>query len=199
MADAGIGDEAFHVVLGEGEHRAIEDADDAERHGHRREGGRRRGEKRDGETQQTVGAGLQKQAGENDAAGGRRLGMSIGQPGMKRHDGQLHGEGDEEAEHEPHLRRRAELRLGQREIVECQRPRLAVVDERECDDGGEHQQSASLGEQEELDRRVDPPLVPPDGDQEVHGNEHQFPEEEEQEEIERQEDADDARQGQASD
>ena len=39
MADAGIGDQALHVVLGEGEHRAIEDADDAERHGDRREGG----------------------------------------------------------------------------------------------------------------------------------------------------------------
>ena len=65
-----------------------------------------------------------------------------------------------------------------------------------ADDGGEHQQPASLGEQEELDCRVDPALVPPDGDQEIHGNQHQFPEEEEQEEIERQEDADDARQGQ---
>src|SRR6185312_10118091 len=64
------------------------------------------------------------------------------------------------------------------------------------DDGGEHQQSASLGEQEELDCRVDPPLMPPDGDQEVHGNKHQFPEEEEKEQIERQKDADDALQRQ---
>ena len=51
--------------------------------------GRRRGEERHGEAQQAVGAGLQQQAGENDAAGGRRLGMSIGQPGMERHAGSL--------------------------------------------------------------------------------------------------------------
>ncbi len=38
MADASVGDEALHVVLGEGQHRAVEDADDAERHSDRREG-----------------------------------------------------------------------------------------------------------------------------------------------------------------
>ena len=69
------------------------------------------GEERDGEAQQTVGAGLQEQPREDNAAGGRRLGMSIGQPSMKWYDGQLHGEGDEEAEHEPHLHRRAEVVL----------------------------------------------------------------------------------------
>src|SRR6185503_1112576 len=88
------------------------------------------------------------------------------------------------------------LCLGQREIVECQGPRLAVVNEGERDDGGEHQQPASLGEEEKLDCCVDPPLVPPDGDQEIHGNQHQFPEKEEQEKIERQKDADDTGQSQ---
>ena len=89
MADAGIGNQALHVVLGEGEHRAVEDADHAERHRHRREGGRRRGEERDREAQQSVGAGLQEQAREDDAAGGRRLGMGIGQPGVEWHAGSL--------------------------------------------------------------------------------------------------------------
>src|SRR5690606_23082695 len=63
---------------------------------------------------------------------------------------------------------------------------------REPDDRSEHQEAARLREDEELDRRVDAVLVPPDRDQEVHRHEHHFPEEEEQEEIERDEDADDA-------
>ena len=77
--------------------------------GAKRGGGR--GEERDGEAQQAVSAGLQEQAGEDDAAGGRRFGMSIRQPGMKRHAGSLTANATKNAEHEPHLRRRAELHL----------------------------------------------------------------------------------------
>ena len=129
MADAGIGNQAFHVVLGEGEHRAIKNTDDAECHGDRREGGGRLGEERDGEAQQAIGAGLQEQAGENDAAGGRRLGVGIGQPGVEWHGRQLDGEGDEEAEHDPHLRCRVEPDTRQREVIKRQGPGLVVVAE----------------------------------------------------------------------
>src|SRR5690606_6093539 len=85
-----------------------------------------------------------------------------------------------------------EIRAEQSEVVESPLSGCARVDPREPDDRREHQQAARLREDEELDRRVNAVLVPPDGDQEVHRHEHHFPEEEEQEQIERDEDADDA-------
>ena len=53
----------------------------------------------------------------------------------------------------------------------------------ESQDRDQHQQPAELSEEEELHRRVQPPLMSPDRDQEIHGNQHQFPCEVEQEQI----------------
>src|SRR6185312_6804236 len=116
--------------------------------------------------------------------------MRIREPGVKWHRRQLYGERDEEAEHEPHLDRGIEPRVRQGEIVEGQGPGLPVMNEIERQDGDEHQKAAALGEEEELDRRVDSPLMPPDRNEEIHREEHQLPEEEEKEEIEREEDTD---------
>ena len=145
------------------------------------------------ETEQPVGAGLQQQAGEDDAARRGRLGVRVGQPGVQRHDRQLHGERDEEAEHEPHRRRRAHRRAQQ------------LRDSRTCrcrSRGGARNTSATMAtsinsplicvKRKNFDGGVDAALVPPDPDEEIHRDEHQFPEEVEQEQIERQEDADDA-------
>ena len=44
--------------------------------------------------------------------------------------------------------------------------------------------AGKLGEDEELHGRVGPVLMPPDRDQQVHGYEHHFPEQEEQEQQE---------------
>ena len=52
---------------------------------------------RDHETDHAICAGFQQQSGQNHAAGGRSLGVSIRQPGVQRDGRQLHGEGDEEA------------------------------------------------------------------------------------------------------
>jgi hypothetical protein len=58
---------------------------------------------RDDETHQAVGAGFQQQAGQDHAARGGSLGVSIRQPGVQRDGRQLHREGDKEAEHDPEL------------------------------------------------------------------------------------------------
>ena len=50
------------------------------------------GEKGIGEPDQTIGAGLQQEAGENDAAGGRRVGVRVGKPGVQREERELDGE-----------------------------------------------------------------------------------------------------------
>ena len=58
-------------------------------------------------------------------------------------------------------------------------------------DGDQHQDAPHHGVDEELDRRVDPALrVSPDPDQEVHGDEHHFPEDVEEEKVQRAEDPD---------
>src|ERR1700687_6267899 len=64
----------------------------------------------------------------------------------------------------------------------------------ESQDRDQHQQPTELSEEEELRRRVHPPLMAPDRDQEIHGNQHQFPCEVEQEQITRQEHAGDSSQ-----
>ncbi len=51
------------------------------------------------------------------------------------------------------------------------------------EDGDQHQQAAGHGVEEELDRRVDPPLAAPDADQEVHRDQHDLPEDVEEEEV----------------
>ncbi|MCA9706176.1 MAG: hypothetical protein KDK70_10035 [Myxococcales bacterium] len=55
--------------------------------------------------------------------------------------------------------------------------------DREVDDGAQHQRRADHGVDEELDRSRDPLLGTPDPDDEVHGDEHQLPEGEEQDEV----------------
>ena len=56
----------------------------------------------------------------------------------------------------------------------------------------QHQQPAELGKQEKLDGGVDSAFVSPQRDQEVHRDQHQFPGEVEQEQIDSQEHAGDA-------
>ena len=59
-------------------------------------------------------------------------------------------------------------------------------------DRQQHQDRAGHGVQEELDGGVDAPRSAPDADQEVHRDEREFPEDVEQEQVLRQEDADHA-------
>ena len=63
----------------------------------------------------------------------------------------------------------------------------------EPEDGDQHQNRAEHGVQNELHRGVNPAIVTPHADDEVHGDEHHFPENEEEKKIERNEDADQAR------
>jgi hypothetical protein len=64
-----------------------------------------------------------------------------------------------------------------------------VVD---VDDRRQHQHRAGHGVEEELDGGVDAAVVAPDADQEVHRHQADFPEDVEEEQVLRQEDADQA-------
>ena len=70
---------------------------------------------------------------------------------------------------------------------------LQIAVEVQHQDGDQHQHAADQRVQEELDRRIFAPRPAPDADQEVHRQQHDFPEHVEQEEIERHEHAQHAR------
>jgi hypothetical protein len=59
-------------------------------------------------------------------------------------------------------------------------------------DADQHEDRSSHGVQNKFDGGVNAAVVAPDADQQVHGDEHHFPEEEEKEKVEGEEDADDA-------
>ena len=70
---------------------------------------------------------------------------------------------------------------------------LVEVLEVEGQDAEQHQHAAGQGVEEELDGGVELSRAAPDADDEVHRHQHEFPEDVEQEEIERHEYADHAR------
>jgi hypothetical protein len=59
-------------------------------------------------------------------------------------------------------------------------------------DRNQHEQATELGEKEKFYRGICAVLTPPDSDQKVHGDEHQFPREVKKKEVEREEDAEDS-------
>ena len=68
----------------------------------------------------------------------------------------------------------------------------AVVEEEQRQDRQQHQHRSGQRVEEELDRGVELPRAAPDADDEVHRHEHDFPEDVEEEEVERAERADHA-------
>src|SRR5438445_6032338 len=116
--------------------------------------------------------------------------MRVRQPGVKWHDGRLDCERNEKAEHDPQLSGGRHGRIQQLEIIECQDSSAAVMDEYQRKNCYQHEQAAPLDENEELDRCIQPILMAPDRNQEIHGHQHQLPEEEKQKQVQRKEYAD---------
>ena len=70
--------------------------------------------------------------------------------------------------------------------------RLRVMEHVEEQHAQQHQHGAEQGVEEELDGGVEPARAAPDSDQQIHRHQHGFPEDEEQEEVQRHEDAEHA-------
>jgi hypothetical protein len=107
--------------------------------------------------------------------------------------GHLDGESQAERQEEPGLQARVEDHARLVEDVERIRPRRLEEQRGEGEDGGQHQQAAGHREQDELHGGINAPLAAPDADQEIHGDQGRFPEHVEEEQVERKEDAQDAR------
>ena len=109
---------------------------------------------------------------------------------MKRHRRQLDGKRDKKAQHQPEGDTGFKGGIEQFEVVETIDAAIVLAYQHLSDDRGQHHQTAHLGEKEKLYCRVDAVLMPPDTDQKIHRDNHQFPAEKEQEQVYRQKDAD---------
>src|SRR5207249_11741978 len=79
--------------------------------------------------------------------------------------------------------------LDEHRPVETQLAGLREVDGGDRQDRDQHGEATDDGVDQELEGGVDPWALAPDSDQEVQGNQHCFPEDIEEDEIERQQDA----------
>ena len=137
--------------------------------------------------QDSVGAHLEQHAGQNHANRGGRLDVGVGQPGMERKGRNFDREADEQGDPGDPLERHAiAARVGRERGHVKRRGRGVVVQPQHRQ---QDQDRAQQGVEEELDRGVFAARTAPDADQEIHRQQHHFPEDVEQEEIQRHEHA----------
>src|SRR3984893_7156516 len=79
--------------------------------------------------------------------------------------------------------------LHQDRPVERQLAGLREVDPRDRKDGDQHREAAEDGVDQEFEGGVDPPALAPDPDEEIERNQHRLPEDIEEDEVQRQENA----------
>src|SRR5438477_4766713 len=118
--------------------------------------------------------------------------MSIRQPGVEGKHRYLDGKRQKKRQEEKNGKRRAIGRIVENERrcfvqslnTECVLPGLMEVVEVEKQHGKQHQHRTKQGVEKKLDGGVELPRASPDADQQIHGNQHGFPENKEEEEIE---------------
>src|SRR5581483_1225709 len=199
VADGRIGHQFLHVFLHQRDERAVDDANDGQTDHPGAHGGmfHHVGEEWEREANEAISSHLQQDAGQNHRAGGWGFDVGVGQPGMEREHGNFDRKCEEEREEQQDGEGRAVggivenvwrgliqslnaegIRAGQMVVV--------VVKEQH---GQQHQHGPEQGVQEELDSRIEFARAAPDADEQIHRNQHGFPENEEEEEVERHEDA----------
>ena len=189
VVDAGVGDQALQVRLSERNKRAVDDRDRGQDADRERELRPRIGHHRHEDPDEPVGPHLEEDAGKDGRRGTGSVDVRRRQPGVKRHQRRLDGEADEESgEHEPGVQAAGREGLLADDLGHVERPWLRH--EVQAEDGEQQGQRAGERVDEELQRRALGVAVPPRADQEVHRDERHVPEDEEEEEVEREEQAD---------
>ena len=195
MAHRGVRHEPLQIHLNHGHESAVDNANDGQHGDVRREMARGLGKERQAETQHAVGTHLQQDAGQEDGAGSGRLGMGVGQPCVERKERHLDGKRQEESAKEQVFRSKRQ----HDRAVRKERLDLRNIEGRRAglfgnpvkpQDSHEHQDRAEHRVQHEFQRGVNAAAVAPDANQEVHRDQHHFPEQKEQEQVERNKDAD---------
>ena len=191
VADRGVRDQLLVISLRHRAQRPVHDVDrahDAQKDPRQFMAGRRQNPEI--HPQDSVSAHLEQHAGQDHADCGGCLDVGVRQPGMEREGRNLDREADEQGDPGDPLEGHAIAARVGRECGHVKRRRRGVVvqpQHRQQD-----QDRAQQGVQEELDRGVFAPRAAPDADQEIHRQQHHFPEDVEQEEIQRHEHADHA-------
>ncbi|MEZ4336063.1 MAG: hypothetical protein R3B82_05500 [Sandaracinaceae bacterium] len=208
VAHRRVGDDVLEVLLAHRRERAVDDVDHRDRADDRRPGHGALGEHHHADAHHAEGAELHQHARVEHRDRGRRRGVAVRRPGVEREDA---GEG---AEAEPEQREhdqlgRARVR-GVLEGREVEAPRLGLEVEPEDPDedrGRAHEQHErqlhrgvlAAADVEDLPDVAEGPVLghrvarAPDADEEVHRQDGDLVEEEEDQQILRDEDAEDAR------
>ena len=125
---------------------------------------------------------------QHDRAGGRRLGVCVGQPRVQREERDLDSERDGEREEQPTSGRGGEVgTLGDLDEIERDTTEIVAGDPCRCDEAHQHERRTEHRVEEELRRCVLAALVAPPADEEVHRHEHDLEEDEEEEQVEAEE------------
>ena len=157
---------SFWTRVGDGEHGLEEELHGVGKYGQR-------------DPQETIGAHLEKNSGQDHAPRRGGLGVGVREPGMHWEHRHLDREGGQKGREEPRLLLEPQALSGEGKGLEVQRATGVV----ERDDADQHQDASGESEEQKLDRGVDAPRTSPDADEEKEGNHHQFPEHEEEKEI----------------
>ena len=191
VADGAIRDQFLQVGLHDRHECAVDDGDHREDDHERRKELCAIGEERNRKANEAVAAKLQQHASQDHRACSWGLHVRVWEPGVEREHRHLDGEGEREGGKSEDLKRWVGDRAPQRQQVErpCPRAGGGLVAEGGGEDRHEHQERADERIEDELDRRVDAVGPTPDADDQIHRHEHDLPEDVEEEEVERQEDA----------
>ena len=191
MRDRRIGQQALEVRLHRGDQRGVDDADDGQHDNRRRTGFHGKREQRQAEPDKAVQTHLQRD--QHNRPAGRRFGVRIGHPGMEREHRSFDAEREKEADKQQNVGDlTARKQPGDRADVLLQRrqvKRRRAAQKVQSHDGDQHDHRAGHRVQEELDGRIDAPLAAPDADDEIHRDQHPFPEQVVQHQVQGQKDA----------
>jgi hypothetical protein len=129
VAHRRIGHQLLPILLHQRRQRAVHNADNRKDRDDQDDCGVLGGvgQQRNGEAQKPVGPHLQQDAGQDDGAGGGRLGVRVGQPGVERKHRHLDGEAHEKGPENPPLRARGEIGAHQVGDIETGGPELREV------------------------------------------------------------------------
>ena len=177
VRDGGIGNQLFHVLLGQGHEADVHHRD--QRQGNDEPVQCIAGIRGDGqrEPHKTVTADLEHDGGQDYRAAGGRFHVGIRQPGVHRPHGNFHRKGGQQAQEQPGLGGEAQ---GQLVPVENGETAGLYV---EPDEAHQHEHRTQKGVEEKLDGGVDPARTTPDADHQEHGDQHGFEEHVEQDAV----------------
>ena len=175
VGQAGVGHQPFHVALGQGDQRSVQNPDDGQQPDPGPGGVKGVGEKRQAEADQAIDRHLGQHRGQQDGHWSRRLDVGVGQPGVQRPDGRLDRKGQDKGQEKPQLGAPLQGQLVECQQIEGQHARFLEVECGQGEDGHQHQRAAGHGIEEELEGGIDTALTAPAADEEVGRHQHRLP------------------------